>query len=190
MPAFITGHAELAPTAKMPPSPLCWLFSWEWCPSGLACCSLAGSAWWGCCSILDRFQRTGKGLWLLAAVVCAVDQPARFLGLWHGRAGLTIASGLVEGEWGLVVARRWTSGELKKLLLAFAASLAALFVNPFGYKLVLYPFDLLFRQPSNMKHIEEWHSVDFSNGNGKLALIVIFGLLAAALFSRPQLEAG
>ena len=94
--------------------------------------------------VLDRFRRTGKGLWLL---------PPLFA-LWINLHGswvfgmvvlvLTIASGLVEGEWGLVVARRWTSGELKKLLLALAASLAALFVNPFGYKLVLYPFDASF----------------------------------------------
>ena len=136
--------------------------------------------------VLDRFRRTGKGLWLLPP----------FFALWinlHGSwvfgmvvLGLTIASGLVEGEWGLVVARRWTSGELKELLLVLAASLAALFVNPFGYKLPLYPFDLLFRQPSNMKYIEEWQSVDFSKGDGKVALLMIMALLAAALFSRRR----
>src|ERR1017187_4127712 len=105
--------------------------------------------------VLDRFQRTGKGLWLL---------PPLFA-LWINLHGswvfgvivltLTIASGLVEGEWGLVVARRLTPRELKKLLLALAASLAALFVNPFGYKLLLYPFDLLFRQQTNMQHVQE-----------------------------------
>jgi hypothetical protein len=67
-----------------------------------------------------------------------------------------------------------------------AASWLRLFVNPFGYKLVLYPFDFLFRQPSNMKHIAEWHSVDFSTGDGKLALFMILALLAAALFSRRR----
>jgi len=136
--------------------------------------------------VLDRFRRTGKGLWLL---------PPLFA-LWINLHGswvfgmvvlvLTIVSGLVEGEWGLVVAQRWTSGDSKKLLPALAASVAALFVNPFGYKLVLYPFDFLFRQPSNMKHIAEWHSVDFSTGDGKLALIMILALLAAALFSRRR----
>ena len=136
--------------------------------------------------VLDRFQRTGRGLWLL---------PPLFA-LWINLHGswvfgmvvlvLTIASGLVEGEWGLVVARRWTPEELKKLLLALAASLAALFVNPFGYKLVLYPYTLLLRQQGVMQYIEEWQSVDFSTGNGKLALIVIFALLAAALFSRRK----
>jgi hypothetical protein len=133
--------------------------------------------------VLDRFRRTGKGLWLL---------PPLFA-LWvnlHGSwifgmvvLALTIASGLGEGEWGLVVARRWTPGELKKLLLVLATSLAALFVNPFGYKLVLYPFDLLFRQQGAMQYVSEWQPVDFSTGNGKLALIVILALLAAALFS-------
>jgi hypothetical protein len=136
--------------------------------------------------VLDHFRETGKDLWILPPLFC----------LWINLHGswvfgvvvlvVMIASGLVEGEWGLVVARRWSPVELKKLLLALAASLAALFVNPFGYRLVLYPFDLLFRQPSNMKHIEEWQSVDFSTGNGKLALMMIFVLLAAALFSRRR----
>jgi hypothetical protein len=134
--------------------------------------------------VLDRFRRSGKGLWLL---------PPLFA-LWinlHGSwvfgvivLALTIASGLVQGEWGLVVARRWSPVELKKLLLALAASLAALLVNPFGYKLVLYPYTLLLRQQGVMQYIQEWQPVDFSTVSGKLALVLIFALLAAALFSR------
>jgi hypothetical protein len=136
--------------------------------------------------VLDYFQRTGKGLWLL---------PPLFA-LWINLHGswifgmvvlvISIASGLVAGDWGLVVARRWTPGELKKLLLVLAASLAALFVNPFGYKLVLYPFDLLFRQGNAVHAVGEWHSVDFGKGTGKLALIVIFAWLAVAFFSRRR----
>ena len=136
--------------------------------------------------VLDHFQRTGKGLWLL---------PPLFA-LWVNLHGswvfglvvltLTIASGLVAGEWGLVEARRWTSGELKRLLSVFAASLAVLFVNPFGYRLLLYPFDVLFRQQGAVQAVQEWQPVDFSTGNGKLALIVIFTLLAVALFSRRK----
>lgn len=136
--------------------------------------------------VLDRFRRAGKGLWLLPPLFALWINlhPSWVFGMIV--LTLTIASGLVEGEWGLVVAQRWSSVELRKLLLALAASLAALFVNPFGYRLVLYPFDFLFRQPSNMKHIAEWHSVDFSTGDGKLALITILALLAAALFSRRR----
>jgi hypothetical protein len=136
--------------------------------------------------VLDHFQRTGQGQWFL---------PPLFA-LWINLHGswvfgvivlvIFIASGLVEGEWALVVARKWTPNELKKLLLASAISLAALFVNPFGYKLLLYPLDLVFRQASAVKYVQEWHSVDFSTGRGKLAMLVFFGLLVATLFSRRK----
>ena len=136
--------------------------------------------------VLDHFQSTGKGLWLLPPLFALW---INLHGSWvFGLAvlGLTIAAGLLQGEWGLVVARRWSPQELKKLLLALAASLAALFVNPFGYTLVRYPLDFLFRQQTNMQHVQEWQSVDFGKMSGKLALIMIFALLAATLFSRQR----
>ena len=135
---------------------------------------------------LDHFQRTGKGLGVLPPLFALW---INFHGSWvFGLVvfGIVIASGLVEGDWGLVEARRWTPAELKKLLITLAISLAALLVNPFGYKLVLYPFDLLFRQTGVMQYIEEWQPVDFATVNGKLALVVIFGFLAAVLFSRRK----
>jgi hypothetical protein len=136
--------------------------------------------------VLEHFKRTGRGLWLL---------PALFL-LWinfHGSwvfgfvvLGATILSGLVEGEWGLVVARRWSPQQLKKLLIATMASFAALFINPFGYRLVWYPFDLLFRQQNVMRYIDEWQPVDFGDINGKLAMVLIFAVFAAVLFCRRR----
>jgi hypothetical protein len=134
--------------------------------------------------VLDRFHRSGKGLWLL---------PPLFA-LWinlHGSwpfgvvvLAVAIVSGLFDGQWGLVEAHRWRPGELRQLFFVFAASTAALFVNPFGYKLVLYPLDLLLHQQGVMNLIEEWTPVRFGTVNGTLALGVIFGLIAAALFSR------
>jgi hypothetical protein len=133
--------------------------------------------------VLDSFRRTSRGLWLL---------PPLFA-LWinlHGSwifgfvvLAVTIASGMIEGEWGLVAAERWSRPQMRKLSLVSCASIVALFLNPFGYKLVIYPFDLLLRQQSMMQYIDEWQSVDFGNVNGKLALAMIFAVLAAALFS-------
>jgi hypothetical protein len=134
--------------------------------------------------VLDRFQRTGKGLWLLPPLFAVW---INLHGSWvFGVVVLvvTIASGLMEGEWGLVVARRWSPVELKKLLLVLATSLAALFVNPFGYKLVLLPFNVTFHFRGAVQAVDEWRSVDFSTVYGKLALTVILALVAAALFSR------
>lgn len=134
--------------------------------------------------IVDTFKRTGRGLWLL---------PPLFA-LWinlHGSwvfgfvvLGATIASGLVEGEWGQVFARRWSPAQLTKLLLATVVSFAAVFLNPFGYKLVFYPFDLLFRQQSVMQYIDEWQPVDFGTINGKLAMALLLVVFAAVLFRR------
>jgi hypothetical protein len=136
--------------------------------------------------VLDHFRATRKGLWVLPPLF------AVWINL-HGSwvfgmlvLGITIASGLVEGQWGAVTASRWTAGELKRLLLALLASMIALLITPFGYRLVLYPFDLLFHQPANLKYIEEWRSVDFSAGSGKVAMILIFALFAAGLFSNRR----
>ena len=136
--------------------------------------------------VLDRFRETGKGLWMLPPLFTLW---INFHGSWiFGVFVLcvTIASGMIEGQWGLISARRWSPVEFKKLLLALAASTAALFVNPFGYKLVWYPFDLLFRQKDVMQHLQEWQSVQFTGGTGKLALLMIFALPAAVLFSRRR----
>jgi hypothetical protein len=99
---------------------------------------------------------------------------------------ITGASGLVGGRWGMIEARRWSPAELKKLLAASAVSVAVLFINPFGYRLPLYPFDLLFRQPANLQHIEEWQPVDFNLNQGRLGMIMILALFAAAWFSQRR----
>jgi hypothetical protein len=98
--------------------------------------------------------------------------------------GIYVVSSLVEGQWNNVVAERWTPVQLRKLLLIFAASVGSLFVNPYGYKLVWYPFDLLFRQKVYLDSMGEWVSVNFHTGWGKLALFMIFALLGTAWFSR------
>ena len=133
--------------------------------------------------ILQRYEQSGKGLWLL---------PPLFA-LWinlHGSwvfgfvvIGAYIISGLVEGQWNRVVAKRWTPQQLRQLLLVTATSAAALLINPYGYKLAWYPFDLLFRQKINLNNMGEWLSVDFHTGWGKLAMIALIALLAAIWFS-------
>jgi hypothetical protein len=140
----------------------------------------------GLLTLLDHFRRCDRGLGLLPPLFALW---INLHGSWvYGMVvfGIAIVAGLVGGEWGQVAAVRWSPAQLRKLWLSLGASLAALFVNPFGYKLVLYPFDLLFRQQSNLKNIEEWQSVDFNTANGRLAMTVIFVVLAAAWLSRRQ----
>ncbi len=135
---------------------------------------------------LDRCRRTGRGLWLLPPLFALWINlhPSWVFGF--AVLALTIVAGLVHGEWGFVVARQWSKAQLTRLVLALVASGVALLLNPLGYKLVLYPFDFLFRQQSNVQYISEWQSLDFSSGNGKFAMLVILGLIAVSVFSRKE----
>ncbi len=132
--------------------------------------------------ILQRFRQRGKApLWVIPLLFC----------LWantHGSWSLGLilffliaASGLVGGSWGRVDSVRWTPAQLRKLILTGAASIAALFVNPYGWRLVYYPFDLAFKQKLNIAHVAEWVSVDFHDLRGKMVLALILGLLVSAL---------
>jgi len=133
--------------------------------------------------VLDRFERSGRGLWLLPPIFALwINLHASWV-FGFVVLGVSIACGLVEGRWNKIVATRWTRAQLRKLIAAFAASVAALFLNPYGYRLVLYPFELLSKQQAVRDELTEWQSVDFHTFWGKLAMLMIVSLLAAAWFS-------
>jgi len=137
--------------------------------------------------ILQRFRQKGSApLWLIPPLFCVW---ANTHGSWS--LGLIVFSiittaGFVEGSWGRVYAERWTSSQMGKLLATGVASVAALFVNPFGYRLVFYPLDMAFRQKLNISHVEEWISVDFHDLRGKYVLALLLTLLVTALLRRTR----
>lgn len=92
-----------------------------------------------------------------------------------------VAGGLFSFSSGMVSATRWSPLQLRKLWRVTGLSLAALFVNPYGYLLVFYPFDLAFRQKLNISNVEEWASTDFHSVRGKVLIAVILIMLLATL---------
>lgn len=132
--------------------------------------------------VLQRFRQKGGGpVWLIPPLFC----------LWVNTHGswliglivfsIIVAAGLFEGRWGAVTAEAWTPAQRNKMLLAWCASVGALFVNPFGLRLVFYPLDLAFRQKLNVEHVAEWVSVNFHDTRGKLVLVLLIALLIGAL---------
>jgi hypothetical protein len=132
--------------------------------------------------ILQRFrQKGGRLLWLIPPLFC----------LWVNTHGswligmivfsIVIAAGLIEGQWGEVTAEKWTRSQRNQLLLAWGASVGALFVNPFGWRLVFYPFNLAFQQKLNVQHVAEWVSVNFHDTRGKIVLVLLVILLISTL---------
>ncbi len=66
---------------------------------------------------------------------------------------------------------------IRKLTLMGGLSIAGLFLNPYTYHLVFYPFNFAFQQRLNVNHVDEWMSLDFHNVRGK----ILFGMLAATI---------
>lgn len=141
--------------------------------------------------ILQRFRIRGTGpLWLVPFLFCIW---ANTHGSWA--IGLILffvmgAAGLVGGSWGRIESTRWTPSQMRQLGLTGAASVAALFVNPFGWRLVYYPFDLAFRQKLNIAHVAEWVALDFQDVRGKFVFVLIVGLLLAALLRKSKWNLG
>jgi hypothetical protein len=132
--------------------------------------------------VLQRFRQKGDApLWLIPPLFC----------LWANTHGswligmvifsTVIGAGLLQGEWGFIAAEPWTPSQRNRLLMSWSASLVALFVNPFGARLVFYPFDLAFRQKLNIEHVAEWVSVNFHDLRGKMVLVLLIVLLLSAL---------
>ena len=100
--------------------------------------------------------------------------------------GIVVASGFVSGTWGKVVAEEWSPAMRRKLLLTAGAIVPVLFVNPYGYKGVFYPFDLAYRQKLNVSHVVEWASVNFHEPRGKVVFALLLAVLLLALAGRKQ----
>jgi len=133
-------------------------------------------------------------LWLVPPLFCLWINSHGSWPMGMALFGIFIASGFLEGSWGSAYASRWSAPQLRKLLAAAGASAAAVFVNPFGSRLVLYPFGVLFAPDSGsgdragpgLGSITEFMSIDFHTPWGKTAMMLIVGLLLVAIFSRER----
>jgi hypothetical protein len=132
--------------------------------------------------VLQKFRSRGNApLWSLPPLFCLW---ANTHGSWSiGMIFLSIfiAGGLIECDYRFIYSECWTSAQRKKLFLTWIVSVAALFVNPYGARLVFYPLDLAFRQRLNIEHVAEWVSVNFHDMRGKLVIVLLVVLLVSAL---------
>ncbi len=138
-------------------------------------------------AFLDRPPRTQrKAAWLL---------PLLFL-VWvntHGSwlIGMVVLFAFASCGWarvqlGSVECAGWSREQRRTLLIAVSGSVAALFVNPYGWRLVFYPFNLAFRQKLNIANVEEWVSLDFHSPRGHVLLIALTLLFFAQLARREK----
>lgn len=87
----------------------------------------------------------------------------------------------ITGEWGSLYAIRWTPQRARKLTAVTGLSAAALFLNPYGWRLVVYPLNAILHHQLGTESIAEWASLDFHTVRGKFVLAVLLLFLIAQL---------
>jgi hypothetical protein len=136
--------------------------------------------------LLTRFRRDPRSSWLLPPLfaVWVNTHGSWLVGL--ALLGAFFLSGLPRKAWRSIDSDVWSASEVRQLLRVMVASVVALFLNPYGWRLVVYPFDLAFRQKLNIANIEEWRSLDFHAVRGKLFLATLAFLLLSSLLRRRR----
>ena len=138
---------------------------------------------------LAILEAAGRGrtrlLWLL---------PPLFL-LWINLHGswviglalfvLYILSGLFKFNKGAIEQPAFTPEVRKLLLIVLAACVAVLIINPYGWRLIWNPFDMMLNQKLNIQNVQEWQPLNLAWFVGKGALVIILlTVIANALRGR------
>lgn len=130
--------------------------------------------------ILDAAEN-GKTrlLWLLPPLLCLWINLHGSWAIGLGLLALYIVCGLVPLKAGAFEQPGFSPKERNRLLLVFLACLAALLVNPYGWRLIWSPFDMMLNQKVNIAVTQEWRPLSMGDLTGKAAAIFIVLLILA-----------
>jgi hypothetical protein len=136
--------------------------------------------------ILEAAERgRPQKLWLLPLLFCVwINLHGSWL-IGVGLFVLYIVCGLFRVNTGIFQQEKFSSEQRNRLLVILIASLAVLFVNPYGWRSVWNPLDMAFNQSLNIANVLEWQPLNLSWNVGKAALIVIgLTILANVIHTR------
>ena len=88
--------------------------------------------------------------------------------------GIFLACSFWEWQAGSLVCSRWPAEQRRLLAVTAALSVAALIVNPIGWRLPFYPFNVFVQQTQSLASITEWLPLDLLDPRAA----VLFGVAA------------
>jgi len=135
---------------------------------------------------LGRTRSTRWFFWLPPIFAIWINCHASFF-LGFGLAGLLFLCSFFDFRMGLLEASRWQPRRQLMLGLALVLSAAALFLNPTGVKLVVYPLNFMLHLPINLSAIDEWKPVAMDSVRGVGILVVFAFILLAVIIRRLPL---
>ena len=130
--------------------------------------------------LLELARRNRRWLWLLPPLfaVWVNCHGSYFFGM--GVLVLYWLCSFVKGRWGMVVAEARDSQERQALGLVLLLCVLALCANPIGIRLLLYPLNVAFQQPTNLSAVEEWLPPDLRSGRALGMIGAVIGILLIA----------
>jgi hypothetical protein len=103
-------------------------------------------------------------------------------------AGVAIwASSLLRFSAGSLLPGKWNLDQRRNLAGALLLSSAALFLNPVGIKLILYPFDTMLHMPLLLASVAEYAPLEMASGRGIALMAVLLLSFALVMMNRSQL---
>jgi len=103
-------------------------------------------------------------------------------------AGVAIwGSSLVRFSAGSLLPGHWDAERRRTLAGALLLSLMALFLNPVGIKLILYPFDTMLNMPLLLASVAEYAPLEMASGRGIALMAVLLLSFGLVMTNRSQL---
>ena len=106
--------------------------------------------------------------------------------------GIVLAGAFLFSSWfnfqiGSLVATRWDPRSRRTMILALILSIAALFLNPVGAKMVLYPLNTMLDPGMAFNPVVEWQPLQFDDVRSFAFLVVLAGSFLLVIVRRTEL---
>jgi hypothetical protein len=102
-------------------------------------------------------------------------------------AGVILFASLFNFHIGLLRAIRWDPRSRRTLALSLVLAIAALFLNPVGVKLVLYPLQTMLDPAMSFSAVSEWQPLQFSDGRSFAFLGMLGCIFLLVIVRRTEL---
>jgi hypothetical protein len=139
--------------------------------------------------LLIHLGRTRNPRWFLALpplfAIWVNCHGSFFLGFLV--AGVFLFSSAFNFRIGSLVSTSWDPHTRRMLALSLMLSGAALFLNPVGIKLVLFPLNFTVNQPINLGNVTEWHPLHLNETRGLGFMTILGCVFLLLIFRRSEL---
>ena len=102
-------------------------------------------------------------------------------------AGVFLFSSFFNFQSGSLIATSWDPRSRRTMMLALILSVAALFINPVGVKMILYPLNTMLDPAMGFNPVSEWQPLQFSDGRSFAFLGVLGSIFLLVIVRRTEL---